>query len=773
MRSPFKKKARPCTPQGARFLFLLLLGREPHLDAELEPFLDLSFFGATKRMLLSAIFAQSVVDPFLLGKRPMQVQFSAEQSKFIAGSAKVHFSAKLTEAQSGRWPQCLAACLEMDRAQRAFLKAFSPDRLGYLAEQFAGLKGDAPAIEADVQQTHGTRIQGTIAVKNPNGPLDLDLYLNGVPAGTAVVQQTQANSLKFEHTLRWLDENSPNEAMLTIFERVSGVMICPPKEVILNLAAASTLFARAQAAIEAGEADASASGALANKAWMTSLDRITDLPLDEYDLYRQLYQPPEVRPQADVPSIGICLINHDTQEMEAARASLRAQTFQNYQIFETLGAGQRSSFDLIIALTPGEVLHPRALALIAEASTKFPDADVIRFGYDYLEDGTYHSPVFVAKFDPLIAQQTPSYATAFAARRQVIEKHSEEMPSADFLQNLHAEKGQSAFAFVPEVLLTRPGSCVQEKPQKLRLPEVDGTKKLAIIVPTKDKLSLLKACIESLQKTIEFKATTEIVIVDNNSEDSSTREWLDGAPAAFSDCVKVSIVKDTQPFNWAAINNAAASQQDADLLLFLNNDTQALAKGWDVELRGLLAMPATGVVGAKLLFDDGTVQHAGAILHTDGRIKHEAMGFEDNDAGYQNRLALTRCCDAVTGAFLACSKHHFDEIGGFDQSRFAVTYNDIDFCLSTTAMGRQIIYAADIKFLHLESQSRGSDSDPQNRGRELRERENLLKKWAPAQLMDAWLPIQLAYDPGKQNLILKRVRKTLETIVEKRQKSRQ
>lgn len=773
MRSPFKKKARPCTPADARFLFLLLLGREPHLDAELEPLMGLSFFGATKRLLLSASFAQSVVDPFLLGKRPMQVQFSAEQANLIAGCAKVHFSTKLSNTHSGCWPQCLAACLETDRAQRAFLKAFSLDRLQYLAEQFAGLKSSAPAIEADVQQTHGTRIQGTVSGTNPTGPLELELYLNGVAAGTVLTEADDDGALKFGHTLEWRGEAAPYEAVLTIFERVSGIMICPPKEVILSLAAASTLFARAQAAIEASEADANASGALPTKAWMTSLDRITDLPLDQYDLYRQLYQPPEVHPRADAASIGICLINHNAQQAEKAHASLRAQAYQNFQTFETLEAGQRSSLDLIISLEPGEVLNPRALGLIADASVKFPEADVIRFGYDHVEKGTYHSPVFVAKFDPLIAQQLPGYATAFAARPQILSAQSEGKSPSDILQDLYAEKGPKAFAFVPEVLLTRTGSGAQETPKKLRLPAVDSAKKLAIIIPTKDKLPLLKACIESLQKTIDIKATTEIVIVDNNSEESSTREWLDAAPAKFRNGMKVSVIKDPQPFNWAGINNLAASQLDADLLLFLNNDTQALAKGWDVELRGLLAMPSVGVVGAKLLFDDGTVQHAGAILHTDGRIKHEAIGYADHDAGYQNRLALTRCCDAVTGAFLACSKRHFDNIGGFDEKRFAVTYNDIDFCLSTTAAGRQIIYAADIKFLHLESQSRGSDSDPQNRDRELGERESLLKKWAPAQLMDAWLPIQLAYDPGKQNLILKRVRKTLETILEKRQKSRQ
>lgn len=773
MRSPFKKKARSCTAADARFLFLLLLGREPRLEAELEPFLELSFFGATKRLLLSPTFAQSVLDPFLLGKRPMQKTFTADQANLIAGGAKTHFSIRLTENEAKRWPQSLLACLGADRAQRAFLKAFSPDRLQYLSEHLTALKADAPAIEADIQQTHGTRIEGSLPVGAAITGLTLDLFLNGEPAGSAVAEASEPGTLAFSHTLQWPDTNAPYEAMLSVYERDSGVMICPPREVILSVSAAAGLFARAQAAIEAFEDADGAADMLAGKAWMTSLDRMTDLPLDQYDLYRQLYQPPLVQPAEGAPTIGISLPNHSDAEFEETRRSLRAQTYQGFEVFHTLEAVQQSACDVIVALEPGEELHARALGLIAHAAIEFPEAVVIRFGHDYVREGRFHSPVFVATFDPLIAQQMPDYAGTFAVRRSVIEEKSPEISAADMMLQLYADKGQKAFAFVPEILLTRSGNVSAAKLTKLALPDADSNKRLTIVVPTKDKLSLLKACIESLQATITHQATTEIVIVDNNSEESDTLDWLDAAPEAFKTGVKISVIRDKQPFNWAAINNAAVRNLDTDLLLFLNNDTQALEKGWDTQLRQLLSLPETGAVGAKLLYEDRSIQHAGAILHTDGRIKHEAIGFSDTDAGYQNRLLLTRCCDAVTGAFLACSKKHFDDVGGFDQDQFAVTYNDIDFCLATTAAGRQVVYAADIRFLHLESQSRGSDSDAENRDRELEERASLLKKWASIQLIDAWLPIQLAYDPGKKNLILKRVRKTLETSLEKRQKSRQ
>ncbi len=773
MRSPFKKRARPCTSSDARFLFLLLWGREPYSEAEIAPLVELSFFGATKRLLMSPVFAQSLIDPFLLGKRPMQTNWDAEQAKLIAGGAKSHFSLTLTASQSSRWPECFTACLGSERAKKAVLKAFSHDRLQYLADHLASLDKDVPAIAADIRQTKGTTIEGTVVTDAASNPVTLDVFLNGVLADTMVAEPSGPGALHFETALKWPGSDAPFDAVLTVYERKSGVMICPPKEVILSMAAATGLFARGQAAVDAIENAGPSSSTLPNMAWLTTLDRITNLPFDQYDLYRQLYQPPAVPQISEAVQIGVWLRNHDVSDIEKARLALRAQTYQNFEIFETHDEARTSQCEMVVPLRSNETLHPRAFELIAAASAELSNAEIIRFGYDHIEDGKYCSPVFVAKFDPLILQQMPSYATAFAVRRQVLKDCPADVPTVDLWQQVYLKKGHAAFGIVPEVLLSRSGQTETSKLQHLSLPETDTGEKLAIIIPTKDKLPLLKACIESLQQTIENKNNSEIIIVDNNSEESETLEWLSAATERFKDDIKTTVIHDEQLFNWAAINNGAARQTDADLLLFLNNDTQALEKGWDANLRNLLALPEAGVVGAKLLYEDRTVQHAGAILHADGRIKHEAIGYDDDCPGYQNRLALTRCCDAVTGAFMACRKSHFDYIGGFDEKRFAITYNDIDFCISTTVAQKQVIYAPQIKFLHLESQSRGSDTEAGKRDRELGERAQLLKKWAPNQLIDVWLPIQLAYEPGKQRLILQRVTKILETGLENRQKGQQ
>ena len=425
---------------------------------------------------------------------------------------------------------------------------------------------------------------------------------------------------------------------------------------------------------------------------------------------------------------------------------------------------------MIVSLAEHEELHPRALAHIADEAAASPDAQVFRFGHDHFDGTRYHSPFFVAKFDPLILQQMPSYAAGFAICRETAQTYHPAKSVSELWRQVYQASGPSAFAEIPEVLLSRHCQPPSDTLRKLEQPAFDPSQKLSIIIPTKDKLPLLEACVESLQNTIELRNATEIVIVNNNSEEDETLAWLSSVSEKSKDRVAVRVLADERPFNWAALNNAASRNSEADILLFLNNDTQALDKGWDIELRQLLAQPDIEVVGAKLLFGDGTIQHAGAILHADGRIKHEALGFAEDASGYQNRLQLTRNCDAITGAFMACSKQHFDTVGGFDEKSFAVTYNDIDFCLATRALNRGVVYSPRIRFLHLESQSRGLDSAPENRARELEERGRLLNKWAANQLMDAWLPIQLAYEPGQRNLILKRVTKTLETRPEKRHK---
>lgn len=764
MFTSFKKKSKACTRDDARFLFLLLLGREPFSGAELEQLVALSFFGAAKRMLLSPNFTQTVIDPFMLGKRPMQLRFAATQANFIAKKAKTHFSVKLSETNAFGWPQCLQACLGAERAQRAFLRAFSADRLQYVLDQLDTLAPHTPPLAASFLQTLGTVIEGKLEKPEASQNLTLEFYLNGIAAGTTqTFRDKYSSALIFSKKIEWPgDIPKPYDAMLSIYEQSSGVMICPPKEVILDLAAASQLLARAVTAIEAEEASGGSAQDIGKRAWMTTVDRISDLPFQDYDLYRRLYQPPLVELDGSPIKIGVLLIGDTTADARTTHQSLTRQTYLNYDVIQNFTADVAAEYDLLLPLPSGATLHPRALALLANFAAKPDNADVFRFGHDYVRDGQHHSPMFVATFDPLILEQLSGYATSFAVRADALSSADDFSHPKALWQRLYQEKGNQAFSHIPDILLSIHGDAQSLSTVPLSLPKADHTKKLAIVIPTKDRLDLLTNCVRSLQETIQHRVSTEIIIVDNGSVEPATQNWLQQMEQASENEVPARVIKDDRPFNWAALNNLASSHSGADLLLFLNNDTEAVDTGWDEHLRQLLARSDTGVVGAKLLYQDRSIQHAGALLYQNGKIRHEAVGYTADDPGYAHRLTLTRTCEAVTGAFLACSREHFEALGGFDAERFAVTYNDIDFCLRTTEAGRRVIFSPALRFLHLESQSRGDDRTGENKGREMQERDLLLQKWSHRQLKDAWLPPQIAYKPGAQEIILKRARKALE-----------
>jgi GT2 family glycosyltransferase len=164
-------------------------------------------------------------------------------------------------------------------------------------------------------------------------------------------------------------------------------------------------------------------------------------------------------------------------------------------------------------------------------------------------------------------------------------------------------------------------------------------------------------------------------------------------------------------------------------LAFLNNDVEALAPGW---LRAMVAeamRPGIGAVGARLLFEDGSVQHAGVLLGIGGIAGHAHKYLEAGAAGYQLRLQLTHAVSAVTAAALVLRRRLFLEVGGFDQEQFAVNYNDVDLCLRLTAHGHRSIYCADAELLHHESRSRGAPSSPEALAQWHREREAMRQRW--------------------------------------------
>ena len=249
----------------------------------------------------------------------------------------------------------------------------------------------------------------------------------------------------------------------------------------------------------------------------------------------------------------------------------------------------------------------------------------------------------------------------------------------------------------------------------------------AIIIPTRDRVDLLGPCLASLSTAAQkTKTPTEIIIVDNQSTQAETRAFLE----EHSQLDHIRVIEYDGAFNWALINNRAADQTDADVLIFLNNDTVVLTPDWCDELCANALRPDVGAVGARLLYEDGTIQHAGVVLSEwHGLTAHEGMGAPGSDPGYLGRHMLLREVSAVTGACLATRAKLFRDVGGFDALAFPVEGNDTDYCLRLRSQGYRILYNPYATLYHFESKSRGyNTSEVKKRGAEAAGR-TLRSRW--------------------------------------------
>lgn len=218
--------------------------------------------------------------------------------------------------------------------------------------------------------------------------------------------------------------------------------------------------------------------------------------------------------------------------------------------------------------------------------------------------------------------------------------------------------------------------------------------KVSIIIPTRDRLNLLRACVESIESKTDYKSY-EILIVDNGSHDEATLDYLKQS--------RHRVLRCDGPFNFSRLNNLAAREADGDYLLFLNNDTQALNTEWLSAMVEHAQRPEVGAVGAKLLYPNGSIQHAGVILGPDRIACHP---FRRSRGGYFNFPDIQRNYSAVTAACLMVRRALFKEVGGLNEEALPVTYNDVDFCLRLRQRGYLIVYTPYARLVHRESASR-------------------------------------------------------------------
>ena len=248
--------------------------------------------------------------------------------------------------------------------------------------------------------------------------------------------------------------------------------------------------------------------------------------------------------------------------------------------------------------------------------------------------------------------------------------------------------------------------------------------KLSIIIPTRNKVDLVRMCVESIREKSTYK-NYEILLMDNGSDDPEALAYF--AEQARTDNFRV--IRDDSPFSYSAINNLGASQARGEVLCFLNNDIEVIAHDWMEELVSQACRPGIGAVGAKLLYPNTTIQHAGVVLGIGGWAGHAHKGFSLYAHGYVGRASLASNFSAVTGACLAVQKKHFDQVGGFDDVNLKVACNDVDLCLKFIEAGLRNLFTPHALLFHHESATRGYEDTPEKKARFQKEVDHMWKRW--------------------------------------------
>jgi O-antigen biosynthesis protein len=241
----------------------------------------------------------------------------------------------------------------------------------------------------------------------------------------------------------------------------------------------------------------------------------------------------------------------------------------------------------------------------------------------------------------------------------------------------------------------------------------DDGPSVTLIIPTRDQLALVRNCLESLTKTTY--RNYEILILDNESEEQETLDYF----RAIDRTDKIRVVRVPSPpqgFSFAHLNNQGVRHCSSDFVLFLNNDTEVITPNWLSQMIGYARLDRVGAVGARLYFEDGTLQHGGIVHgYHEGLAGHAFRGLAPHDWGYLGFVRSSREYSGVTAACLLTPRALFQELGGFDEKNFAVAYNDVDYCYRVVKAGRTCVYCASAELWHYEGKTRGFDDDPSER----------------------------------------------------------
>ena len=494
----------------------------------------------------------------------------------------------------------------------------------------------------------------------------------------------------------------------------------------------------------------------------------------------------------------------DAAALAALRASLEAQLFPGWELLVPAGAatplgdprlraydpadpdaalaGARGTH--VLLPRPGTRLRPHALTVLALALRRAPDATLVYADEDRADPaGQRGEPLFKPAWSParLLSANyigDPCCIAAGALRGTGLSTTAGAEGGAapfgvaawrhDLMLRLAERLGPGDVLHVAQVLshgagpaappaaedrkeairraLARRGAVARvmsdpasPHPRVLFTPEDKPF--VTLIIPTRDRADLLATAVGTILGRTAYRAF-EIVVVDNGSVEDDTFKLFEGWVRE----PRVRVLRDDGPFNYARLNNRAAATARGPLLGLVNNDVEVTDGQWLAEMVGWAVQPGIGCVGAKLWYPDGRLQHGGVVVGVAGAAGHRHKRAARGEPGGRDDLVTVNEVSAVTAACLVVRKAIYDAVGGLDEARFAVGYNDVDFCLKVAAAGYRNLWTPFAELTHHESVSRGRDLSPRTAERFNREVTALKERWGQRLLDDPYASPNLTVD---------------------------
>lgn len=478
------------------------------------------------------------------------------------------------------------------------------------------------------------------------------------------------------------------------------------------------------------------------------------------------------------PDFEICIADDNSPNPDVSRTLKRYANDPRVKIVQReynghISAASNSALDLatgdfVVLVDHDDVIPDYALFVVAHYLNLHPQARILFSDEDKITpEGERFTPYFKGAFDPYLLYGHNMVSHLGVYCRELLESIGgfrlglEGSQDYDLLLRAFEKVGEAAVVHIPHVLYhwrAIPGSTAISADQKgyaifaaknainahftrtgKPLLSVDAfapgntavvrtrnfDTPVSIIIPTRDGLDDLRACVDSIL-AFDHRAT-EILVVDNGSEEPDTLAYLD----ALSRSEIARVIAYPGPFNFSDINNVAAAEATGDILCFLNNDTEVVTPDWIDRARALLSLGDVGMVGARLLYPDGAIQHfgvtVGAAKH--GVAAHPHCGLPGSSSGYFSKARLMQQFSAVTAACMFVTKEAFTAAGGFDPE-LRVAYNDVDLCLKVRREGFKIVCDPDIVLVHKESRTRGSDEEGDKARRLDAEAATMRARWA-------------------------------------------